>query len=315
MRANALLVRWGNDPGGWTMVEDADAIEATGIRIEATLGLGHVPTKVEAVRIAQAELARFAAGQEQVTVGVDPDGTGDVPFDDWGIGDLVEVDGVERRVMAIGGGRDSRRPGHIVYAPILDDVVDTPIVRQQRASNKMSKGTGGGSFRAATPLSLFSRQPLSGHAPEECGCSWVHAEANVESLVLTAAASDSVDMTWGTIVEEEGGWTIDSGLLIPPDPTLLYQVNVLCNFQESSGSDPLLGEIQIRDTIVTWQMASTYIPDGRSPSTGATRLADMNPAEFVVSIIAQGITPPATRTVGVYVELFAVATCCTTPYP
>lgn len=158
MRTNALLVRWGDDPGGWFMLDDSPTL-----RIEGTLGLGHIKTKAEASYQATGELDRFTAGQVEVSVGLDPSGAGDVPFTDWAIGDVVAVDAVEYRVVSLTVAPDPGRPGRLVYVPQLGDVVESSEKRLARASKKMTNGTLGGASRIATPLSAI-------HKPDPANC-------------------------------------------------------------------------------------------------------------------------------------------------
>lgn len=145
MRANVLIFDWADS---WGMVED---VPVGAQRIEAYLNLGSCQSEEEAIRLADAELARFRDGQTQITVGVDPTGVGDVPFEDFTIGDTVDVDGADRRLVALTFGRDSQRDGRLVYVPQFGDVIESPDTRQQRTAKKMVNGTLGGAARSARP--------------------------------------------------------------------------------------------------------------------------------------------------------------------
>lgn len=152
MRANVIIYEWAES---WGMVEDVPSGEQ---RIEAYLNLGDVQSEEEAERQAEAELARFRDGQTQVTVGVDPTGDGDVPFDDYSIGDTADVDGTTRRMVALTFGRDAKRNGRLVYAPQFGDVIESAQMLQRRTTKKMANGTLGGAFRTARPSTPIPQQ-------------------------------------------------------------------------------------------------------------------------------------------------------------
>lgn len=153
MRANALVVETNLT---WLLVEDVPAGQE---RIEAFLSVA-TDSEDEATRLATAELARIRDGQTQITVGIDPTGAGDVPFEDWGIGDLADVDAAERRTLALTFSRDPDREGRIVFVPQFGDLIETPELLQQRIARKMSPGTIGGVARsAARPSTNFSQPP------------------------------------------------------------------------------------------------------------------------------------------------------------
>lgn len=143
MRANALVV---GSSLPWAVFDDVPSGEE---RIEAFLQAGKVRSDEELERIAEAELARFRDGQSQITLGVDPT-TGDVPFDDFTVGDTVSVDGATRRVVSLTFGRDPRRDGRLVYVPQVGDLIPDPEARKEWAQKKMTNGSLGGSSRAAT---------------------------------------------------------------------------------------------------------------------------------------------------------------------
>lgn len=143
MRATALLVR---DAEGWFWVEtDAQP------RIEGLLVIDHIVTRGEAVNQARAQLAEFAQGQTQITVGIDP--VDSQPLRDWRVGDSVWVDGAMRRVMAVTAQMDPDRPGRVTWVPQLGDIIESISVRTARAQKKMTNGTLGGTSKIASPLS------------------------------------------------------------------------------------------------------------------------------------------------------------------
>ena len=82
---NVLLVRWAQ---GWVEVTDAASITAHG-RHEDFLSLGDAATASEAVRVAEALLARLAVPSETLAIAVEPQGTGDSPYADFVTGDVV----------------------------------------------------------------------------------------------------------------------------------------------------------------------------------------------------------------------------------
>lgn len=174
MRANVVVYDWADS---WGIVEDVPSGEQ---RIEVYLSLGSAQTEEEAERQALAELARFRDGQEQITVGVDPTGVGDVPFEDYGIGDTATVDAAARRMVALSFGRDSQRDGRLVFVPQFGDLIESPEARQQRISKKMANGTLGGAARSARPS-----DPPKIHAPD--------ANVRIPVQEVTQAEYDALD--------------------------------------------------------------------------------------------------------------------------
>lgn len=173
MRANVLVY---STDTTWAMVEDVPSGEQ---RIEAFLDLSS-HSDIEAERLATAELARIRDGQTQITVGIDPTGDGDVPFDDWGIGDLADVDAAERRCLGLTFARDPDRNGRIVYVPQFGDIIDTAEVRQAKIHRRMNPGTLGGVSRTA------GRSQLSLPLPED-------STVRKRIVVLSQAEYDALD--------------------------------------------------------------------------------------------------------------------------
>lgn len=172
MRANVLIVE---TESTWLLVEDIpDGDEG----IEAYLSVSD-SSDDEATRKANAELARISTGQTQITVGIDPTGDGDVPFEDWGIGDLADVDGAERRTLTI---RFSQDPDdeRVVFVPQFGDIIDPWAVQQAKIHRRMNPGTLGGVSRVAarpTPPSAL---------PED-------ATVRKRVVVLSQAEYDALD--------------------------------------------------------------------------------------------------------------------------
>lgn len=173
MRANALVIETETT---WLLIEDVPSGEEG---IEAFLSLS-TESVDEAERQGDAELARLRDGQTEITVGIDPLDAGDMPFEDWGIGDLADVDGAERRAIALTFSRDPSREGRLVFVPQFGDIIESPVIRGQRIARQMSPGTIGGVARtAARPV---TRQPLP-----------VDATVRIPTQRVTQAEYDALD--------------------------------------------------------------------------------------------------------------------------
>lgn len=162
--ANVLLQLY---KGGWR-TEVAPVI-VDNLMIEAALGSGSVESAAEASRIAQAELARYAAPIVSEVVAVEPVDFADTPWLSHIPGDLVACDGDDRVVESLTFQRDS--VGHITYAAELDSHHDTPEERMELSAKKMSNGTLGGTSRPAQPLNLDDQPRLMVPASNAC-CTW-----------------------------------------------------------------------------------------------------------------------------------------------
>lgn len=173
MRANVLIVE---TESTWLLVEDVPSGDEG---IEALLSLS-TSSDAEATRQATAELGRLRNGQTQITVGIDPTGVGDVPFDDWGIGDLADVDGTERRALSLTFSVDPDRPGRLSFVPQFGDIIDSPELRAQRISRRMIPGTLGGVSRVAARPQPPAPLP-------------VDETIRVRTQVLTQADYDALD--------------------------------------------------------------------------------------------------------------------------
>lgn len=169
-----LAVEWADS---WVLIEDVPSGEQ---RIEGYLNLGDCQSEEEAIRQGTAELARFRDGQTQITVGVDPTGTGDVPFEDFGIGDTVDVNGEDRRMVALTFGRDPERDGRLVYVPQFGDLIESSRSLQQRVGKKMANGTLGGAARTARPAT-----PVPQHLPD--------ANVRIPTVQVTQTEYDALD--------------------------------------------------------------------------------------------------------------------------
>lgn len=147
--------------GGWTEVQNGAGITALGFDIEGLIVVDHIPSLPEVLKQAQAQLDLFAVGQTEITVGL-------ADYDDsFGLGDLVEVDGTERRVMIQTYSRDPDRTGRIIQIPQVGDVIDTPERRWSRSIKKMSNGTLGGTAKIASPIASISTAIASDCCPPQ----------------------------------------------------------------------------------------------------------------------------------------------------
>lgn len=118
---NALLVRWSE---GWLEVEDAASILAHD-RHEDFLSVGDAQSAAEAERVAVAVLAVRAWPSEETVVGIEPDGDGDVPYLDFGVGDVITVpdsSGVPTLCRVVGITVTADEEGFPVYAPTVQPV-------------------------------------------------------------------------------------------------------------------------------------------------------------------------------------------------
>jgi len=144
--------------------------------------------------------------------------------------------------------------------------------------------------------------------------SFCHAQSNSATISLVGATYGYADLTWAAIVEESGGWTISGGEIIAPDTSILYHVYVASSFTDASGTDAVNTWVSVTDNIMTFD-SYQYVPGGWDSAPMAARLADMSTgiSGFIVSGV---LTAPAaaTRSMGVYMELFAMATAATAPY-
>lgn len=116
---NVLLVRWSQ---GWLEVVDAASVTAHG-RHGAFLSAGQANTVEEATRLARAILARDANERDDMDITVEPTGVGDVPYDDYVVGDTVTAPdhtgaGLARRVVRLGVSHDEE--GFAVYRPTFE---------------------------------------------------------------------------------------------------------------------------------------------------------------------------------------------------
>ena len=147
-RPNALLVSW---QGGWFWRDLVDEIAASGLRIEERFDAGNARTVSAAQREADAQLSAYALGQTEISVAVDPSGDGDVPGLDYRIGDSVTVDGAQRRTVGTAG-RWSSGTRRKAYEPTFGQMIEDPDRRTMRTLQKMVPGSGGGTFRQASPV-------------------------------------------------------------------------------------------------------------------------------------------------------------------
>ncbi len=201
MRANTLLVRW---QGGYVECKDITSISAVG-RIEARLDLGAINSLPEAIRVANEQLAEFARERTQVDVKIYPAG-GDVPYEDFAVGDTITVESVSHRVLGMTVTFD-QNTGRPIYTPTLNtDVVLGPEERVFQALRKMVNGTLGGRSKVAQPVVPIAR-PL-GRAP-------VIAEVCETFTVADATPwGGTGDLAWTITVTDAGGLSIVSNRVV-----------------------------------------------------------------------------------------------------
>lgn len=155
MLKNALLIRYA---GGWTELEDSSSIDTWGRR-EDLRTYGDAQSEDEAKRNARAELDILAQPLWSTTAGIQPTGTGDEPYADFGPGDWRtfpdETDTPDAMKVASIAGRGTPQGG-VDWAITLRSRKDERERQVQRWVRRMSNGTGGGASQSSTPARPFS---------------------------------------------------------------------------------------------------------------------------------------------------------------
>lgn len=146
---NAMLVRWS---GGYTWATVAGSIDTYGRR-EGYLAVA-ASSKDEALRIAHALLANRATPDVAVTAVLEPTGTGDVPYADFGLGDYVDAADAagavaSQRMVSLTVTEDEH--GNTRFVPELTSQRKVQEEAAQRWLKRMANGTLGGTAESATP--------------------------------------------------------------------------------------------------------------------------------------------------------------------
>lgn len=146
---NAMLVRWS---GGYTWATVAGSIDAYGRR-EGYLAVA-ASSRDEALRIADALLANRATPDVAVTAVLEPTGTGDVPYADFGVGDYLNAPDAagavaSQRVVSLTVSEDEH--GNSRFVPELTSQRKVQEEAAQRWLKRMANGTLGGTAESATP--------------------------------------------------------------------------------------------------------------------------------------------------------------------
>lgn len=137
--ADALIVRWA---GGWIRVPE------TGGTKLGFLKLGKAASIDEATRIATQMLELTGAQQTMWSGDVDPTGSGDVPYLDFGLGDTVTVGSHLERAVQISG---ALTDDGIVAKVAVRDLILHAEDRLALTVKRMSDGTLGGDAKPASP--------------------------------------------------------------------------------------------------------------------------------------------------------------------
>lgn len=148
---NALLVRW---LGGYQEETNPTSITAYGRR-EGLLSLGPVTTTEEVERIAQGLLMLTAEPRVATELGIEPTGVGDLPYDDYDIGDTISAPDETgtlalQRVVSITVTED--QDGEVSYANELKDTVQVTEEQQNRWLKLLLAGSLRGNARNAMPI-------------------------------------------------------------------------------------------------------------------------------------------------------------------
>lgn len=159
MRVNVFLVRW---VGGWLERKSSSSIASVG-RIEQRLDLGAITSLPEAKRVADGQLDEFSVDRTQTDIEIAPT-VGDVPYDDFSVGDTITVASVAHRVLGMTVKEDTKQTGRPIYTPTFNaDIILSPEERMFQVMRKMLNGTLGGRSKVAQPVVPIAK-PL-GRAP------------------------------------------------------------------------------------------------------------------------------------------------------
>jgi hypothetical protein len=165
MRANVILAL--NTEGRYQEVEDAAAVAADG-RYEGFL---NYPEDSEAAVDVKAEAAidDLKVPRWQMTVAVEPTGTGDVPLSDWFPADSITIPNQDRTPTALPviglTLKDDTETGRTLALPEVGQRI--PTLGQRQATNRRSMASGdmGGRVPDAMPRSAGIRDAATVVAP------------------------------------------------------------------------------------------------------------------------------------------------------
>ncbi len=157
--ANFLLVR---DAGGFFSVEDLGSQATYGVR-QGFLALANVSSRVEATAVANATLANIATPRVATSIGIEPTGTGDEPYVDFGVGDYItapdETGTSSQRVVSITVVEDDN--GEATFAPELRSTTD---VQEERIAKQLTRLVNGGLRGKSNSAAPNLAQPVTGIA-------------------------------------------------------------------------------------------------------------------------------------------------------
>lgn len=150
--------------GGWL-----ERTKGNELRIEATLGLGALPSPQEAAKWADSQLDIYGTARDEIAVAVEPASEADTPYLAYRVGDTVGFQALEERVMqmAVAIGPD----GHVTFAPTLRNVLLTDQERIDQAVNRFSKGALRGDSQVATPINQINTSKDCCPPPQPFSCS------------------------------------------------------------------------------------------------------------------------------------------------
>ena len=147
--ANSLLSRWS---GGWHGYTVSPGVGER--RKEATFALGAVRSTGEVERIAAQQLSDLADVRSAVTIGWEPVGSGDMPYESCHVGDLIIVpdrDGTPVSEEIISFTVDVDDNNELAFKAEIKDVVLSAQERFENSLKKMTDGTLRGSVTVTTP--------------------------------------------------------------------------------------------------------------------------------------------------------------------
>ncbi len=211
---------------GWLEREDSASIAASGRR-EAFLTLGAAGSVEETYRVADANLAEFAARRVQTEVAINA--AGGVPFDDFDVADTINIDSVPHRVLNLSFA-ETRGTGRVTYTPGLNaNVVLSERERIFNALRKNVRGVGLGRYTSAQPHVPPFADRLAIIPPSEVCETFTKADETPFGTYVTGLEVNqgehgdaSADLDWFTY------WKYGNGLVIKD--------NELTNQQDSGES-------------------------------------------------------------------------------
>lgn len=147
---NALLVRYAK---GYRWVLDEDSIDDHGRR-EAYLTLGAAQSPDEVDRVGTAVLATRKDPAQTTSAALEPTGVGDVPYEDWDLGDSISVPDetgtpASLRVRSLTVGEDAE--GNATYVAELGTLIKEQAEATAVWLRRMANGALGGTAESAQP--------------------------------------------------------------------------------------------------------------------------------------------------------------------